>query len=445
MCSLLYSALLLFGINRISGFYLVLQNLYARIFHKRITFLGRTGATGLLIQGNGTCPHVWDYPHLSEAVFLRQETAIYDCCIIKENAESSDEDSMPSTPKMTTAEQIERLYHRLQCMWEESEKHPMENEIDERGRLSGGRTNLAKVPLHEAYSYWNDNDDPRLEQYLSSDEMQVSDLRSKHSGERKADTMPPSTCWIGGMPSEILVFVLELVASAYKEVPDDAAEFGGRNGWRIPITLGHVCCSWRTLVLETPSLWRSFSLVLDRTPRFTEGLKASLQLWLQNSRSTEVAINLEVDPACANILDQELMNQLERMLRRCWRLRTNVSHEMFCRILQLPLLHLRRLEVWSSWLLKDIGGFSVQAPSLQSLVLLGPNMVNFEKNTLPWSQIQESKGTCWADMQQHSRRHRDTIEPGVVHAISPLQSKRKLNSDTANAAATSACIVASWD
>jgi len=28
-------------------------------------------------------------------------------------------------------------------------------------------------------------------------------------------------------------------------------------------------------------------------------------------------------------------------------------------------------------------------------------MVKFEENTLPWSQIQGYKGTCWADLQQH--------------------------------------------
>ena len=331
-------------------------------------------------------------------MFLEQEIAIYDCWNNKENIESSDEDSAPSTPIMTTAKQIEQLYRRLQCIRGELDKDHWENEMDERKRLEGRWMNLVK-PSHETYR--DDSDDSRLGQYTSNDEMQVSGLQSKHPRERKAFTIPPSTCCINEMPSEILVLVFELVLSTDEGYSDDAAEFGGRNGWRSPITLGHVCCSWRTLVLETPSLWRSFSLVLDTIPQLTEGLKASLHLWLQGSRSTEVAINLEVDPACAEILDHELMNQLEGMLRRCWRLRTNVSHEMFCGILQLPLSRLRTLEVWSSWLGKDIGGFSVQAPSLQNLVILGPTMVKFEENTLPWSQIQEYKGTCWADLQQH--------------------------------------------
>jgi len=332
-------------------------------------------------------------------MFSEQEAVIYSCLSNKEDIESSDEDSAPSTPTMTTAKQIEQLYHRLQYIRGELEKDHCENEIDEKKSLEGRWMDLTKVPSQEAY--WDDSDDSRLGQHTGSDEMQVSGLRSKHPRERKVFILPPSTCWINEMPLEILVLVFELVLSTDEGLSDDAAEFGGRNGWRSPITLGHVCCSWRTLVLETPLLWRSFSLVLDKIPPLAEGLKASLHLWLQGSRSTEVAMNLEVDPACAEILDHELMNQLEGMLRKCWRLRTNVSHEMFCGILRIPLSRLRTLEVRSSWLEKDIGGFSVRAPSLQNLVILGPTMIKFEENTLPWSQIQEYKGTCWADLQQH--------------------------------------------
>ncbi|KXN87475.1 hypothetical protein AN958_08780 [Leucoagaricus sp. SymC.cos] len=197
------------------------------------------------------------------------------------------------------------------------------------------------------------------------------------------------------------MYVFELVLSTQARSVDDAAEFGGRSGWRMPVVLCHVCSSWRTLALKTLSLWMSFSLVLDKPGAPLRGLDASLGLWLQGSERTEVAVNLEVDPTCAHVLDGELMAKLGVIMRRCWKVRLNVSHETFRGILNLQLPRLRTLEVRSSWLAKHIGGITIQAPKLQTLEILGPTMVNFSQDALPWDQLREYRGTCWADVQRH--------------------------------------------
>lgn len=300
---------------------------------------------------------------------------------------------------MSTTDRIEELYRRLQRIREDLDRFHQEQKIDGGEELSDDIewTNLDKEPSDAPY--WGDCDDSCLERV--SHKQLVPQLRPEHLDGGKAYMAPSLTCWISSMPPEILMHIFELVLASDGKTSDDAAEFGGSSGWRTPIILGHVCYSWRTLVLQAPSLWRSFSLVIDRTPKSLRGLKASLELWLRSSRTTEIGINLEVDPACASVFDSELMSQLEGILGRCWRLRLNVSHEMFRGILNLPLPRLRTLEVRSSWLAKDMGGLSVQAQNLQTLTILGPTMVKFTKSTLPWAQLREYRGTCWADVQQH--------------------------------------------
>ncbi|KAJ3565547.1 hypothetical protein NP233_g7563 [Leucocoprinus birnbaumii] len=329
--------------------------------------------------------------------FLGQETAVYDHLSDIDSVDLSDEDSLPSTPIMSTADRIEELYYRLQRMREDLERFHREQSIDDEddSLLDNGWMDTTKPSSHG--SYWEEDEE---DSYLEEDYSCLSERSTvEPPTEREARMVSPSMCWIGRMPTEIMVYIFEMVSNAEVDLSDDAAGFGGREGWRTPIILGQVCFSWRMLTLETPSLWRSLSLVLGRIPKSWRGLEASLKLWLGSSK--EIAVNLEVDPVCTSAFDNELMDQLEQLLKRCWKLRLNVSHEMFRGILSLPLPRLQALEVRSSWLAKDIGQLSIDAPRLQELAVLGPTMVKFRKNALPWAQLREYRGVCWADVQEH--------------------------------------------
>jgi hypothetical protein len=330
---------------------------------------------------------------------FEQETAAYDCfTTIDDCTDSSDEESLPSTPRMSTAEQIGALYHKLQCMREEMDRFHRGYEFDAEDELSDNEcANPTHVLAHEPY--WDNEDGLHLEEDHPFGGR--NDRANEVAREEKAYLIPPATCVIERMPPEIMMYIFELVVNADAGSSDDAEGFGGRRGWRTPVVLGHACSAWRTLVLRTASLWTSFSLVVEREPVAVEGLKASLDLWLQSSRMTEVAINLEVDPTCAGALDGELMDRLREMLRRCWRLRLNVSHDLLRGILQLQLPTLRTLEVRSSWLTTEVGGLKVRAPNLQTLVILGPTMVKFTEDALPWAQLREYRGVCWAEVQRH--------------------------------------------
>ncbi|KAF5355177.1 hypothetical protein D9756_005478 [Leucocoprinus leucothites] len=261
------------------------------------------------------------------------DTAAYDRFSIVDNTDSSDEESLPGTPIMSTTDRIEELYRRLQRIREDLDRFHQEQKIDGGEELSDDIewTNLDKEPSDAPY--WGDCDDSCLERV--SHKQLVPQLRPEHLDGGKAYMAPSLTCWISSMPPEILMHIFELVLASDGKTSDDAAEFGGSSGWRTPIILGH-----DTKVLAG-----------------VEGVFGVVVAEFEDDGNRD---KLGGGPSL-----------------------------------------LRTLEVRSSWLAKDMGGLSVQAQNLQTLTILGPTMVKFTKSTLPWAQLREYRGTCWADVQQH--------------------------------------------
>lgn len=325
-----------------------------------------------------------------------KETYAYDN-LCPSAIESSDEDTVPTTPEMSTAEQIETIYSQLQRLQADLERIHRQREAadDLNDDMNFGCGALA--PVLACKPDWE-------EQYINGgggeDTVSFREdiLPQRHSTSRQeVDT----TRMMDGLPPEILMYIFELCLEDDAGSLNDGAGFRGLRVRQAPLLLCHVCQYWRRLAEGTPTLWGSFSLVIDREILSVDGLKVSMDLWCRNSGSMDMAINLEVDPAAGRLLDGALMDRLKDMLGRCRRLRINVSDEMLRRVLSLSLPSLQTLEIRTSWLRKDVQDLDVRAPKLRTLVMFGPTMCRFTKESLPWTQLKEYKGTCWADMQRH--------------------------------------------
>ncbi|KAF9451540.1 hypothetical protein P691DRAFT_663085 [Macrolepiota fuliginosa MF-IS2] len=312
--------------------------------------------------------------------------------------DTPEEESVPSTPSASTEEQIELLYAKLQRL---------QANLDQLHRQQKGGATGDEILAHG----YDDLTEGWMRQQYGEDSYVGQEAEALFSPPEQASRpsavdgllymKPPATCVVDKVPPEILMTIFDMCLEDDTGSLDDAAGFGGPGARRAPLVLCHVYRHWRSLAMGTPSLWRAFSLVLTRKPRSVASLRACMDFWLRGSKSTELAINLEVDPKMHWVLDDQLMEQMTEMLRRCRRLRLNVSDEMFCKVLNSSLPWLQTLEVRTSYLQGEVQSLDVWAPRLRKLVVLGPTMCRFARDSLPWAQLTEYHGTCWANVQLH--------------------------------------------
>lgn len=283
---------------------------------------------------------------------------------------------MLATAEMSTGEQIKLLYGQLEQLQARLERVHRRH-IDE-GEF---------VPDKGEYVLIGEGE--------KRDEVSVSGRHATPCHDQGAVDSRPM---MDRLPPEILMQIFELCLEEDEACVDDGAGF---HEPRIPLLLCRVCRYWREVAEGTSALWKSISLVVGRRVTYVEGLKRIMDLWLRNSRSKEMAINLEVDPTATSSFDGVLMGRLEDMVRQSHRLRINVDDAMLCKVLNLDLDKLQTLEIRTSWLREDGEGLCVRARGLQTLAILGPTMCRFGEGTFPWGQLREYRGACWSSLQRH--------------------------------------------
>lgn len=317
--------------------------------------------------------------------------------------ETPDEESAPNTPQMSTMEHIDVLYTELQMVQGELDSvHEQQKGVNDEFILGGGFNEITTT--YRSTTYWEDSYlNWELDEEASFTPSQLQPMTSPWARDTGPYLMAPTMCTVDILPPEILMYIFELCLEEDDRTGslDDAAGFSGVGVRRVPLTLCHVCGYWRRLAMRTQSLWRSFSLTLEKAVLSVSGLRACMVLWSQGSGSGDMAINLEIDPMAVQVIDPGLMGQLADMLKHCHRLRVNVSDEIFSVILNGNLPRLRTLEVRTSYLRRDVQTFELCAPKLKTLAILGPTMCRFEEKSLPWEQLTEYRGVCWADVQRH--------------------------------------------
>ncbi|KAJ3564337.1 hypothetical protein NP233_g8357 [Leucocoprinus birnbaumii] len=84
-----------------------------------------------------------------------------------------------------------------------------------------------------------------------------------------------------------------------------------------PLTLAVVCKTWYHLVMNTPSLWSSFEIVLEGTsssPSEQDEIQRKLSLWLRRSRQKPLSIRIIQETVSQDSLDMRAMELIEILL-----------------------------------------------------------------------------------------------------------------------------------
>jgi hypothetical protein len=309
--------------------------------------------------------------------YLKKETCIYDGKLIGMGGE----DSMPAAAEMSTGEQIRELYGQLEHLRARLESiYRREMNEDLVPELIGGGEHFL------------------IKQVERRDGVAVSGQNGTPCHDRGA---VDSRQMVDRLPPEILMHIFELCLEDDEESVDDGAGFQRPSVRRAPLLLCRVCRYWKEAAEGTSALWRSISLVVDKRMTHVDGLKRMMDVWLRNSKSKAMAMNLEVDDAARKTIDGVLLGRLRDMVRQSHRLRINVDDGMLCELLDGDLEKLRTLEIRTSWLRRDAEGLRVRARALQTVAILGPAMCRFGEDALPWGQLREYRGVCWSSMQRH--------------------------------------------
>ena len=177
-----------------------------------------------------------------------------------------------------------------------------------------------------------------------------------------------SPCTISSIPAEVLVFIFGLVPSPHS----------------LPVTLSHVCKSWRALSLGTPKLWSRIVIHEEYTIYITHFLTTLLRVQHCLTRSGSHALTLDIVILKCNVqhysepvsskLGREALNSYSVCVRtlsamlgaHTWRFRSfKLLCDEFSTIVDVqscfPSIQMQLLEVWDIHQRDEIGEVEAQA------------------------------------------------------------------------------------
>jgi hypothetical protein len=105
--------------------------------------------------------------------------------------------------------------------------------------------------------------------------------------------LPPAPCPVSKLPAELLVEIfLDVVSPSIREKSSPPTLYAPHTPSYLscasPLSLSHVCSTWRAVSLSLPRLWTSLQVVCPNDPK----VLPLLSLWLQRSRSHKLKLSL---------------------------------------------------------------------------------------------------------------------------------------------------------
>ncbi|KAB5588882.1 F-box-like domain containing protein [Ceratobasidium theobromae] len=155
---------------------------------------------------------------------------------------------------------------------------------------------------------------------------------------------------INSLPSKVLANIFELVLRSQHccfQREDHAKELR----LMYPELLSHVCTHWRTIAINSHTLWSHIDLIpLHETHEVVENLLARAKIFVARSSSIELEVHLyEPDPARAEPIDTNLTTFCTSIAPRTWSLQLETLFQRD----HLPILE-SCLAYSSSGLLKEL-------------------------------------------------------------------------------------------